>query len=614
MATSSPVPPGRRDIFYLLGWAGLLIVCSQFYPSLMAHDEGNYALESRFMLESGEWLARQSWGVETYSHGILLNWLMMVGYQLFGVGDQVSTLAGASWAVRIARLPTMLACLGTVMLTYDIGRLLFARQRWRYAQHARRLGLLSGLLLMVFTVWTQYSHLGTQDMLLVSVELLGVWSLLKAEQATEQSDIDQALGDQSLGDQTLGWQRFAFGFLAGAAFGLGYLIKTFMIVLPAIALLPYLIFENRRHRHLLNLGLYVGLVVGLLPAVAWIALSVAKYGDWVLVEMFGKVGQLNAESFHPDGGPFYYLWNIPANMVPWCVFAVIGIGMVLCQKGFWHGLLRWGSTAQASQGSEKQPYPHRWLFLFPLLMLGMLTVFTTKTAYYTLQLHPWLAFYSAIALHTVATQRIRWPRHLLSYSFAVIGVILLLLPVVVLLGPIVLGNNAPGVTELFAAARPYAPLPIFLGGGWVCLPFLMQQPQKWIGAWLLSAWLTLCAVGLLGFFGNYSADVKTAMTTPPIAPILQSQLEQSQPINFLNGPNWPDDLHKSMILVAFHTPLLGQLNPDITTLPAGSYVWVSDTATQLDERLDERLATDAAAEAPTFETIARVRQWRLVRL
>ncbi|MEO0769134.1 MAG: glycosyltransferase family 39 protein [Cyanobacteria bacterium J06649_4] len=570
MATYSPTSTSRRDILWLLGWAGLLILCSQLYPSLMAHDEGNYALESRFMLGSGEWLARQSWGVKTYSHGILLNWLMMVCYQLFGISGQAQI--DASWAVRIARLPTMVACLGAVLLTYDIGTMLFAQQGWRYARQARRLGLLSGLLLMVFTVWTQYSHLATQDMLLVSVELLGVWGLLKAEQAK-------------------GLPRVMFGFLAGATFGLGYLIKTFMIVLPAIALLPYLIFEHRRHRHLTNPGLYAGLIAGMVPVVLWVSLSVAKYGDWVLDSMFGKIGELSAESFHPDGGPFYYLWNIPVNMIPWCVFTVIGLFMVFRIPGFWWGI---------SSFKVAHAYPHRWLFLYPLLMLGMLTLFTTKTAYYTLQLHPWLAFFSAIALHTVAYQRSAFLRRLLSYLFAAIGIILLLLPPIAFFGP----RFFSGLSEIAATARPYAPLPLLLGGGWVCLPFLMKQPQKWMAAWLLSAWLTLCTVGLLGFFGNYSADVKTAMTTPPIAPIVQTES-----IDFLNGPDWPAEIHKAMILIAFHTPSLGQLNPDVSALPTGSYLWVSDTATQLDE-----LPTDPETGSASYETVARVRQWRLVRL
>ncbi|MEL6262589.1 MAG: glycosyltransferase family 39 protein [Cyanobacteria bacterium J06626_6] len=575
-----------QDILCLLGWAGLLILSSQIYPSLMAHDEGNYALESRFMLTSGEWLARQSWGELTYSHGILLNWLIMICYQLFGTGAAVS----AEWAVRIARLPTMLACMGAVLLTYDIGKMLFAQQVWGYAKYARRLGLLSAMLLMVISVWTQYSHLATQDMLLVSTELLGVWSLLKAESC------------QHLHPK---YGRIGFGFLAGLTFGVGYLIKTFMIVLPAIALLPYLIFEHRRHRHLTNPGLYAGLAAGLGAVILWVGLSVATYGTWVLDSMFGKLTELSAESFHPDGGPFYYLWNIPANMVPWVLFAAVGTGLVVSQPKFWKGIfsLQKPSAKKAYQGdglevyqesdqqARRQPYPHRWLLLYPFLMVGMLTMFTTKTAYYTLQLHPFLAFFSAIALHHVAIQRSCWPRRLLSFSFAAIGLVLFALAVLIILGTTLL-ETPPA---LFTAARPYTLLALLLGGGWMLLPIFLKRPQQWIAAWLIPAWLTLGATGLLGFFGNYSADVAAALTTPPVAPIVQAET-----IDFVTGPEWPADLHKSMILIAFHTPYLGQLNRSLEALSPGSYAWLSDNAD--------------LQNAPPFETIAQVRQWRLVRL
>ncbi len=76
-------------------------------------------------------------------------------------------------------------------------------------------------------------------------------------------------------------------------------------------------------------------------------LSVAEYGDLVWASMFGKVSELSEDFFHADGGPFYYLWNIPVNILPWALFAVIGAGMVL--RSLWKP----GSKA------VRQPYPHR---------------------------------------------------------------------------------------------------------------------------------------------------------------------------------------------------------------------------------------------------------------
>ncbi|WP_170944103.1 glycosyltransferase family 39 protein [Leptolyngbya sp. BC1307] len=548
----SPSPYGataRRDILLLLAWSGLLLTCSLLQMSLMAHDEGNYAAESRFMLESGNWLARQWWGTPTYSHGILLNWLILVGYRLFGVSD------------RIARLPSVLACIGSVLLTYDIGRTLIAAQPWSYAKYARRLGLLSGLLLMVGSLWAQYGHLATQDMLLVSVELLGIWALLKAEIYAR-------------------W-RIAFGFLAGLTLGLGFLVKTFMIALPALALLPYLVFHHRRHRHLSNPGLYSGLLVGVGAGALWLGLSLAEYGDLVFASMFGKLGELSDESFHADGGPFYYLWNIPVNMLPWALFALIGAVLVL--RSLWRSIPK-----------SAPSYPHYWLLLYPFILAGLLTGFPTKTPYYTLQLHPFMAVFAAIALHQIAIWPVRWPRRFLSYAFSALGVLLAALAIFAWGGAVILTP----VPDLLSEIRPYAPAALILGVGWAALPAFMSQPQKWLATWLLPAWLAIGTLGLAGLFGNYSSDLKAALASPAIAPIVSDQ-----PISFITGSaEWPPEAHKTFTLLSFYTPQLGQLNRPIAEIPPGTYAWLSPNAD-----------LTALSDRP-YETMAQLRDWQLIRL
>ena len=535
----------RLDIWLLLGWSGLLLACSLLQTSLMAHDEGTYAAESRLMLESGQLLARQWWGTPTYSHGILLNWLMIAGYQLFGVSD------------RAARLPDVLACVASVVLTYDISKLLFASQPWPYAAAARQLGLLSGLLLMVFSLWAQYGHLATQDMLLVSVELLGIWALLRAERSQ--------------------WRR-AFGFLAGLTLGLGFLVKTFMIALPALALLPYLVLQHRRHRHLTNSGLYAGLFTGIGAVALWLGLSVAEYGDLVWASMFGKLGELSEESFHADGGPFYYLWNIPVNIMPWALFAVIGAGMVLRRL--------WNPSPKAT----RQSYPHRWLLLYPFILAALLTTFSTKTPYYALQLHPFLAMFSALALYQIAFQKVRWPRWLLSYGFSTLGLLVTVLAAIALIAPL-LTNSLSVLEEI----RPYAPIALIVGIGWVLLPVSMNKPQKWLAIWLIPVWLTFCGAGLTGLFGNYSGDLKAGLTSPPIASIVNAH-----PIDFVTGAEWSPDAHKTFTLLSFYTPHLGQLNPPVEASRPGRYAWLSPNA-----------APELAGRP--YEVVGQLRDWQLIR-
>lgn len=546
-----------QDRLFLLGWAGILLACALTQTSLMAHDEGNYAAESRFMLESGQGLARQFWGEPTYSHGILLNWLILTFYRLFGVSD---------WA---ARLPAVLAALGAGVLTYEIGKILLASQRWRYARHSRLLALLAGMLLMVMSLWAQYGHLGTQDMLLVSTELLGIWALLKVEQGTSA-------------------QRLGFGFLAGVCLGLGYLIKTFMIFLPMLALLPYLVLSARRH--LSNPGLYLGLATGIGAIALWLGLSTARYGALVWESMFGKLGELSEKPFHADSGPLYYLWNVPVNMMPWALFALIGAAIVLWQLG-----RGWIWADHRLEGVRL--FPHRWLWLYPFLLIGLLTLFPTKTPYYGLQVFPFMALYGAIGLFQIATGAARWPRRLLSYGFAILAALLLGGALALWVLPAAYVPEAIG-NDLWGELRAYAPLALPLGIGWLALPLRQRRPLAWLGAWLVPAWVTLCLAGLLGIFGNYSPELKAGLKQDAIAPIVTQY-----PVDFITGTQaWPPEVHKTFTLLSFYTPRLGQLNRPIAEIPTGTYAWLSPNTD-----------ADRLAQRP-YETIAELENWRLIRL
>ncbi len=529
--------PLGRDRLLLLGWTGLLLLTTFLHPSLMAHDEGNFAAEARFMVESGRWLSRLWWGEPVYTHGVLLNWLMAASYELFGIGT------------RSARVPSAITCLIAILLTYDISRIITGR---------RMLGFLSAALLMLFHLWFQFGHLATQDMLLVCLELLGIWGLLKAEAEPKR--------------------RLLWGFISGLVLGLGFLTKSFMVFLSAAALLPYLIFQQRRHRHLSNPGLYLGLLTGIGIVGLWLWLSIAQYGDVVSDSLFGKITELGEKPFHADAGKFYYLWNIPANAFPWPLFSVIGAWFC------WQDYRR-----------EASPNPYRWLLIYPFLLAGMLTSFSTRTPYYTLQLHPFLAMFAAIALYRIATQPLPRLRLWLSWSFGGLGFVLTAIGLLAYL---------PIAPDALSEVKMYAPIALVLGLGWMCLPWAAGQSAgqsagqlagRWLAAWMLPAWLAIALVGLTGLLGDYSPELRADLARSPVAEIIATE-----PVDFMTGTDWPDtEAQKTLVLLSFYTPKLGQLNP--TEKTPETYAWLAPNA-------------DSAAikRARPYETIADVQQWQLI--
>src|SRR5438128_5894964 len=113
-------------------------------PSLWDIDEGHNAEAAREMLDSGNWLV-PTFNFQLRDHKPpLLYWLLIAAYRWFGVNELA------------ARLPSALAALAAVLLTYELGRLMFGPSA----------GLLGGLLLDSAAMFCAAAHFANPHSLL----------------------------------------------------------------------------------------------------------------------------------------------------------------------------------------------------------------------------------------------------------------------------------------------------------------------------------------------------------------------------------------------------------------------------------------------------------------
>ncbi|MCS6814903.1 MAG: glycosyltransferase family 39 protein [Cyanobacteria bacterium] len=543
-----------RPYLTLMGWTGLLLVASNGQQSLMAHDEGWYATQARWIVETGDWITPQWWGQPVYDRTIGLQWLIALCYQLAGISDGV------------ARLPSLAACLGAVALTYAIGkRLLTPHLAWTGAA-----------ILPLCSLWLQYGRMAVQDIVLTCLELLGIWALLQAEADDRQ--------------------RSWWGLLAGMTVGLGFLIKSIMILLPIVALVPYLLTHRR---HFTNLGLHLGLVIGAIPVCLWFWFSYQQYGLLPFQQLFGHLFHLGSQQFHADAGFLYYGWNIPINAFPWALLAVVGLLIGHGSQVIGHpspknngqllvtGAIKDDDTSTGAI-TPLAPFPissaSSLLYLYPLLLLAALTVFSTRTPYYALQLYPFIGLWAAVALSWLTHRASPSITAGVSYGVAGLAIVLLVAAAILSLGII------PGSAEF----RWYA-LPVWLlAGGWLALPWIWhrRQVQRWLATFLLAPWLALAGAGIVGLWGNYNPDVKAALTNSQLASVLQAH-----PVSVVVKDLQPEE-HKTWVLLSFYSPRLGRSLASLADLPLGEYAWVSPGASA---DVDRRYAT-----------IATIRNWKLV--
>ncbi|MBE9031408.1 glycosyltransferase family 39 protein [filamentous cyanobacterium LEGE 11480] len=510
MPSFQSLPTERFNLRHLTGfpyltlllWVIPLVIMQSSGQSLMAHDEGIYAIQAKSIIETGDWITPQ-WGEQiNFDRTMGIQWLIALGYMLFGISENV------------ARLPSNLAFIGTVLLLYRIG-VLITRHRW--------IAWLSAAILAIMPIAVQYARLGTQDSVLVFIELLAAWAMLESEARASRSLL----------------------MLTGAAFGWGYMIKGFMVIPVAIAFLPYLILQFRQHRHLLNPWLYLGLIVGWIPVVGWLWSATIKYGMMPLQQLVFKLFYLQ-ETTNYDAGPLYYLWNIPANGFPWVFFAIGGIFLSL-RNIHCHNLIR-----------------RHWALAlgFPLTLFAELTLFKTRTHYYPLQLLPWLSLFAAICLHRLLYlyrhQRAKVLLSTISLGFGGIGTLLIS---AALLGFTNRLPALPGIEQ--KEILRICGIGLTLGLGWFALlitwlqhkrQWIFRSAKQWLICLLLPAWLTLGLLGLTGLWGDYVPDFKAMLRDPAVATVINHQTVDfivDHKILYRGG-------RKRYLILSFYTPQNGR--------------------------------------------------------
>ena len=136
--------PTFSDLLFLLGLAAVVLLWGLGGGSLASWDEANYAVVSKAVAQTGDWIVfRWPGGNFFFDKPPLYLWLTAAGYLLFGIGEFAT------------RLPSALGGIGVVAVTYFLGRRLFGRGA----------GLAAAGILLTTTDFLRYARFGTLDVL-----------------------------------------------------------------------------------------------------------------------------------------------------------------------------------------------------------------------------------------------------------------------------------------------------------------------------------------------------------------------------------------------------------------------------------------------------------------
>ncbi len=602
-----PQGDSKIPLILLIIWVSILLIASNGQQSFMAHDEGYYFLQGRWIVESGDWITLRWWQQPEYDRTIGLQWVIALFYQISIVLGNLIPGLTPNLNEQITRLPNLISSIFASILVYQIARY------WLKQSTA----WLAGALLILSHLWLQYSRMGTQDVPLVAVELLLIFALLKAVNLNPQNDCSDDLEANHETTNTNQGKRNFWLLIAGMCVGIGFFIKSVMILLPCLALVPFFIYANYKSQNQSqnknqnnnpkihqNLWLYLGLFLGFLPFTIWFVLSTQKYGALPFDQLFGKLLILGKKAYHNDANIFYYFWNIPVNSLPWSLLALWQLIKYLHNLGrnFWQTVVIQKTTTQNQNAWKKLiswcdsnlNFYHLIIWVYPLILWTELTVFSTRTAYYALQIYPWLAIWAGLGIEDI-TNQISHSRKVIfgkifTYFLSFIGFVAVILSILISTNILKTEGLLPLITPALTV----------LGIGWVSLIYWWHrdqqnnQGQNWQAALLLSTWLGLAMVGFTGVLGNYSPDLKLALQKPEIANILNQY-----PIYFVTPKEVDGEEHKTWVLLGCYTPKLGQYLPDLSLLMPQDYAWIYPSLVPI-------------AETNGFNKLAMVQGWGLM--
>ncbi len=295
-----------------------------FFPVIFYFGKRSYiAFDEGFYALQARWiLEKGNWTIPLWWDKYVLD--RTIGLQVLIAKSQ--EIFGEN--IFSAYLPTTIAAILMLFLTYKLHEEFFEK---RYA-------IFSPLILSTTYLWFDYSHLATQDIIYSCLVTLGVFALVKIKSKNNKFYI------------------FVFGIWIGLAF----MMKTFLVAVPIAALTPYLFTKKNL---LASKFFWIGLLIGFYPFFLW-AYNINSYLDQnIIFYLFGKLNILSNENNFTN--PFYYyFWNIPLTFLPWSIFSIIGL--------IWN----------ISQNKKENLI----LTYFPLILILIMSIFSTKTQYYPLQI------------------------------------------------------------------------------------------------------------------------------------------------------------------------------------------------------------------------------------
>jgi 4-amino-4-deoxy-L-arabinose transferase-like glycosyltransferase len=279
----------------------LLIVVSAFYfyglglLPLVGPDEPRYAQVAREMLMRSDLITPTLGGHTWFEKPVLLYWLMIIGYKLFGVTEQAARLGVAAAGVL------------TVIAVYWIARRV---ERSNTNPELEQFGVWAGVVQAAMLGLIVFSRAASFDVLVTMTMTWAIAFFLALELKPDDR------------------RRLAFLIGFYVFIGLSLLAKGLVGLLPIVVIGGYYLIRTEWPRRYILTSLIWGLPLAFAVAAIWYGPVIAKHGrlfidEFIIQHHFARY--LSNKYNHPQRVYFYVAILVPLTL-PWTPFVVQALG------------------------------------------------------------------------------------------------------------------------------------------------------------------------------------------------------------------------------------------------------------------------------------------------
>ena len=478
-----------KKFIKLIVFAPLLVFIGKRSP--ISWDEGYYILQSKWILLTNDWISPTYWGNLALDRTIAIQYLIALSQKIFGQND---------FAIYI---PSMISGIIMLFLTSKIHKELIGDKNQ----------IFSVLILSTTFLWINYFHMATQDITFSAIITFGIFSTIKAVKNNKSS----------------------FIFFSGIWIGLAVMLKTYLMAIPLLAIIPLLI----KTKIIKNKYFWMGTLVGFLPFALWSYNIISTYGYETFSGLYSKLLRLSKNNNFTN--PFYYyLWNLPANTFPWSLFSIIGFLNI----------------------SKFNKLTHYFLFKYPLLIMLFLSIFSTKTPYYPIQILSLISINSYLGLDYIYRKR--------NFFTNLINKLYFYLFPLILIFAIIYLNILAQNSDIYIPFRiTFSIVLLSFSLFWLISRQIKSFRNKFLLI-LLGPYLLLSVSVQSGVLNDRSKDIR--IVTQEIA---EKEDLKNKKVEFVtNGPRDESSTSK-MIRIAIFTPKIGQGIKNIENLNKNQYAWTT---------------------------------------